>query len=491
MRSLLKLLTLGLTAHAMLIGGSPYYSLSNRNIYALIEHQLLLSIDKNNIFVINQPYKNDQIETLLTNNRVSYNHYSQHRYTATDKPDRLQMRLTPSYNKYSDRSNSDSYAALALDGSFQISDVLFVNETDLDQKYKYDPDFHGDAGEWLMGYFQSSYALYMKNGLEIFGGRISRNLGTLNDYSLLLSSNPYSFDHYGFSATGERLKYSFYTTRLNDLNAIDLQGETIPVDSVMSSRRFWAIQRLDFKINERLQMAFSEATIYCGPNQQFVAAYLNPVHFFYAAQRNQGVQLNSFWQINLFCQLTKGAGLYLDLFADDLIVNNKPGVDDRAVHPDRFGLMVKGSYASAQNSLMSLRYVRIWNETYTSYRTFENYTYFHKGIGYPENSFEGIKFSIDHFNRLPLFMHADVEVWRRGNRDLVSAFHDALNDFPVNPVRRGFTSNLSISYLWEGGYKLIIDANQNYIPGNWNEGIESESNHEILLTAEYYFKITL
>jgi hypothetical protein len=491
MKLIYSLLILGLSSYTLVTGATPYFSLSNQNIYALVEYELLKNSNGNNLFVINQPFKIDQIESLFMSSAPKYTYYVMHAYNSDAEEEQLNIRLTPSINRYSDGNDSDNFAALALDGSFHISNAIFVNEIDLNQRFKFDEKFHGDDGEWLMGYFKSSYALYENNGLELFAGRVSRNFGTLNDYSLLFSSNPYSFDHYGFSVMGKRLKYSFYTTRLNDSEGIDLQGVLIPVDSISTAKRFWAVQRLDFKINERLQIAFSEATIYGGPDQQFVASYLNPVHFFYAAQRNQGVQLNSFWQINAFCQPATGVGLYLDLFADDLIVNNTPGVDDRAVHPDRLGLMVKGSYASAENSLISLRYVRIWNETYTSYRTFENYTYFNMGIGYPENSFEGLNFSIDYFNRLPLFIHGGLEVWRKGDRDLSSAFHDELNDFPVGPVSKGVNCSLRVSYLWSGGYKLILDVNQNYLPGHWNEGLGSESDYEILLTAQYYFKITL
>jgi len=490
MKLFFSLMLIIVTSHSLAMGASPYYSLSNRNIYSIVEYQLLRNTNID-VFVLNQPYKNAQIDSILIDNKISHDYYSRHSYYQKDQDERIQLRLTPSLNQYSDGTISNGYTALALDGIFQISDALFVNEIDLIRKYKYDADFHGDSGESFTAYFHSSYAMVQRHGLELFAGRVPRNLGALNDYGLILSNNPYAFDHYGFSAQGQRLKYSFYTTRLNDLYAQDLQGVTIPRGSVMMSKRFWAIQRLDMKINKRLQIALSEATIYGGPDQQFVAAYLNPVHFFYAAQRNQGIQLNSFWQINVFYRPLKGFGLYLDLFADDLIVNNEPGIDDRAVHPDRLGLMLRGSYASPLDALLSLRYVRIWNETYTSYRTFENYTYFNKGIGYPENSFEGLKFSMDYFKRLPLFIHADLEVWRKGNRDLASAFHDELNDFPVGPVNKGLTSGLNISYLWDGGYKLILDTKYHYQPDAWNAGDSSEQDYEVYLRVQYFFRSVL
>ena len=472
----------------MVEAASPYFSLSNIGIYSLVEYSILRDSSQSDIFILNQPYTNDQISKLLSTNRQHGDYYSHNEYWKDTSNDQINLRVSPGLNHYSGGADQSSYPSMALDGVIKISDVLFVNEIELDQKFKYDKDFHGDAGEWLMGYFNSSYMSVQNKGIEVFAGRMSRNFGSLNDYGLILSNNPYAFDHYGISATGKKLKYSFYTTRLNDMKAIDLQGLLIPIGDRVNSNRFWGIQRLDYKVNEQLQMAFSEATVYGGPDQQFVAAYLNPTHFFYAAQRNQGAQLNAFWQINVFYKPAQGLGFYLDLFADDLIVNNEPGIDDRAVHPDRLGLMLKGSYANKTNTLQSLRYVRIWNETYTSYRTFENYTYFKKGMGYPTNSFEGLKYSVSNFSLLPLFIEGGVELWRQGDRDLVDPFHDELNNFPVGPATSGLTLAISVSYMWKGSLNLKFDYNQKILPKSWNSDAAYDEEYRIQLSAQYYFK---
>ncbi|MCF7822839.1 MAG: capsule assembly Wzi family protein [Candidatus Marinimicrobia bacterium] len=474
---------------SMAFAGSPYLSLTNHEIYSLLEYRLLNQSDSTGIFILNQPYKDGQIESLLSEDREFKEYYQGLNYFANQgTQEGIALRVCPSLNHYSDGTDRASYVGSSLDGMIRISDALFVNEIELDKKYSYDEDFHGDKREWLTGYFQSSYGIYENKGVELFAGRVSRNFGSLNDYGLILSNNPYAFDHYGFSATGKQFKYSFYTTRLNDMQAVDLQGGLIPLDTVMNSKRFWAIQRLDLKVSEKLQLAFSEATVYGGPDQQFVAAYLNPTHFFYAAQRNQGIQLNSFWQINAFYKPVTGVGIYVDLFADDLIVNNEPGVDDRAVHPDRLGLMLKGSYANKRNTLQSLRYVGIWNETYTSYRSFENYTYFKKGMGYPNNSFEGLKYSVSNFSFLPLFVRGELEVWRQGDRNLADPFHDELNDFPVGPVSRGYSVGVSVSYLWQHKYHLQFDYDLVNLPAAWNNDISMDAEYELQFTAQYYLK---
>ena len=465
------------------LSSSPFLSLQNTQLYSIIEYELLSNNDTD-IFTLNQPYKVNQVDDLLSRNNTFKSYFKRYNYWRDSSDERINIKLSPNLNNHQTEDYNVSYLGLNLDGVIRISDAFLVNEIELSERFKYDSDFHGDSGEWLMGYFNSSYALLKIKKLELFGGRISRNFGTLNDFGLILSENPYAFDHYGFSLNGNRMQYSFYTTRLNNILGIDIKGESIPIDSIATSQRFWAVQRLDYKINKNFQVSLSESTIYGGPNQQFIASYLNPTQFFYAAQRNQGVQLNGFWQINIFYQPIIGLGLYLDLFADDIIVNNDPGVDDRAVHPDRLGILLKASFAQRNKALMSLRYVRIWNETYTSYRTFENYTYFNKGLGFPNNSFESIKYTYTLFQYMPTFIEGGVELWRQGNRNLVSPFHDELNTFPVSPVLQGATLDFHVSTTSKN---MIYEAYVNlmYKPKSWNASYLENKDNDIVYETNF------
>jgi len=340
-----------------------------------------------------------------------------------------------------------------------------------DAKLKSDTEFHGDANEWLYGYFDESYAaIALNDKVDLFLGRMNRNYGTLNDYGLIMSDNSYAFDHFGFSATGDQLKYSFYVSRLNDILGEDIQGKTMPIDTLMKTKRYWAIQRLDWRISNNFQVAFSEATVYGGPDQNWVASYLNPVHFFYAAQRNQGEQLNSFWQINVFWKPRYGIGMYFDLFVDDLIINNEAGVNDRDRYPDRLGFLLKISFTDVyhEKSLTSIRYVRIWNETYTSYRTFENYRYFNKSMGYALNSYEGIRISHSSFNEYPWILSGDIEIWRHGNSNIIEAFHDEVVSFPVGPVTYGINVGLNhVSYDWHG-FEIQLNTKIVWSADSWD-----------------------
>ncbi|NQU35566.1 MAG: hypothetical protein HQ521_20260 [Bacteroidetes bacterium] len=417
--------------------------------YPLIEYGILH--DHFDGFVLNQPYDLDESMEAISNsglNAWTNTINAQYCYCKDeDNVEGIGVHIAPGYSVSTHGSKNNSIM-LVVNGLLKIGDLFLVNRFRLnDPALKNDPYFHGDTGEWLYGYFDESYAvLSLSDKVDLFMGRMNRNFGALNDYGLILSDNPYAFDHFGFTATGNRLKYSFYTTRLNDILGEDSQGGTMPSDTLMQTKRYWAIQRLDWKIRENLQIALSEATVYGGPDQNWVASYMNPVQFFYAAQRNQSVQLNSMWQINVFWKPKQGLGFYVDLFADDLIINNEE-VSDRDRHPDRLGFLLKASITDLfiSESLTSVRYVCIWNDTYTSFRTFENYAYFNKGIGFPINSYEGVKLNWNYLGSPPVLIQSSLELWQHGDINLHQVFDGEIKEFPVSPVIYGITTEFEIS----------------------------------------------
>jgi hypothetical protein len=471
---------------------SQYFPLRQSSFYLIAEYELLDSDAPIDVFIMNQPFTYQSLKEIISSdNRWEKVLSHKNRYLLDGEEDEhLGIVSRSGIKSYSNTYNSSMHPFTLTGGYISIPPFSVVNEFVLDKSLQYDNSFHGDTGEWLAGYFHESYGIVGLSSVELFGGRVSRNFGVLNDYGLILSNNPYAFDHYGFSATGQKYKYSFYTTRLNDIEAEDIQGDIIPIGDIQNSKRYWAVQRFDVKLGPNAQLGLTEATVYGGPEQNVVAAYMNPVQFFYAAQRNHGIQLNSFWQVNIFIKPFENTGIFVDLLADDIIVNNEPGVDDRAVHPDRLGLLVKMSRALQKNqSLVSVRYARIWNETYTSYRTFENYTYFKKGLGFPMSSYEGLKFTYTALKYYPLFVESDLEFWRHGDRNLVAPFHDEINSFPVGPVEHGISTHLYISKFWAKGVEVELDYRIDFSAGSYSELFSSaSSSYELSISAVYYLQ---
>lgn len=487
-----------LIATGILFGLNNRYLTMDDPYYLMIEYEMIKS-ENNHLFVLNQPFTSNDIYNLFDENNSVFKQYFFSKYPYFKKQNldstNFSLRVEPGLIYENQTFGISKY--LGVNGEIVINNILLVNNFRLDESLRNVPDFHGDTTSWIMGYFGESYAsIKFANKSEIFMGRIPRNWGIPNEYSLLFSDYTYPFDHYGFTTYNDNLKYSFYTTRLNDVDAMDIKGQYIPLGETANSKRYWAAQRLDVRFTDNFQMSFSEATIYGGPNQGFVASYLNPVNFFYAAQRNQknsDIQMSGLWQINLFYKYKRGFSIYLDLFADDIIVNNIPGQDDRSIHPDRLAVQCKLSMADIfyKQMLFSIGYVRIWNETYLSYRTWENYSYFNRSIGYPTMSYEGIKFKLTNFKRIPLVTSFSAEIFQHGDRIITQSLTDEINEFPVIPVVYGIKTNISISLLDWGKINSQLIIKHQTESESFASIIEAKSNIIFKCIMTYKFERTL
>ncbi|MBN1970213.1 MAG: hypothetical protein JXR48_05665 [Candidatus Delongbacteria bacterium] len=487
----MKIVLLLFLTSTILIGADRYISI-NRSLYSYFEYKILKDQSRenddgnSNIFILNQPFKTSQVNKFLDKEIVrSLSNYSKENSS-------LKVKLSPGLGTFISNEDKVLYHYFNGDINLSIGNLSLVSNARVDGSVKYDPYFHGDTGETAMGYFDEAYGLYNFEYFDLFTGRVSRNWGALNEYGLILSDNPYSYDHFGISARNKKFMYSFYFTRLNDLkNGLDFQSVVIP-DTLengdpapVNVKRYWSIQRIDFRHSDNLQMAFTQGAVYGGPDQDFVPAYLSPFNVFYVSQRNQNrksnVQMSFYLDASIYYRPIEGIGFYLDLFIDDLVVNNEDGQDDRANHPDRLALQFKSSFTDLllENSMTNLTYTRVWNDSYTTYRNFENYTFFDKSMGYPYNSYESFKISNSYFGFENLIIGGGVEYWRRGNRDVFNLFDGEIDSFPVPPVTEGINLSL-LSSMTYFGLKAELEGKLLFITK-----CKNEKDYEELSRSKY------
>ena len=366
-------------------------------------------------------------------------------------------------------------------GVYSLPYLVLMNRTVTDQRFKDDPQYYGDTGEWIVGRVEDAYLMLRYRNIDLFGGRVSRNLGILEEPSLLLSDNPYSYDHFGLQLNTHRLHYMFITSRLNDLYAMDGKME---IPAWHQTKRYFSLQRAEINLHPNLAVALTEVVVYGGENQNFEAFYLNPANFYYVAQRNQDVKMNGLWGLEFFWKPLANLSLYSQLLIDDLIVNNEPGRDDRASHPDRLGVATKIVLADwpAHGMQLDLVYNRLGNWTYMSYRTWENYVYHMKSMGYPENSHESIRFAIRYLGRPPFIVDLSGIYRRHGDRDLNDVFGDRKEKFPSGIVEQQSSVNFAILYMPSPLIHTRLQFRYNSLR---NEKNLADSNHDyfsILLT---------
>ena len=132
----------------------------------------------------------------------------------------------------------------------------------------------------------------------------------------------------------------------------------------------------------------------------------------------------------------------------------------------------------------SITYTKIWNETYLSYRNFENYIFFNKSIGYPYNSYQSIKFSFINFSIEDFFSSIDLNIYQKGDNEISSTefFNESIQEFPLDDVIEGAKVNFDIKYI---GFKNIdIDYTFSY---NSRVNMNNLKTHKFKLVYNFQF----
>ena len=132
------------------------------------------------------------------------------------------------------------------------------------------------------------------------------------------------------------------------------------------------------------------------------------------------------------------------------VIINEPGQDDRARYPDRLALKVSLRQADGlmPGLYTSLGYTRVWNDTYQSRWTYENYHYKGLGLGYPCASCEEISLRFNYWGWFPFYLKNETILGRYGSVGLTDLFMLEKEFFPIPPVRKNFVNRLTAVYFW-------------------------------------------
>ncbi len=473
---------------------TPYFTLPHYDTYLeYIIHNGTFRTDH----VLHQPYMCSEIVAGLADSSAGKTDFQDKwqriitdelsRYYNTNKPNHedghWNLGMNGEYRMFLKNGDGFTQHRAELFGTYSLPYFVMANRTVMDQNFKNDPRYYGDLGEWVQGRVQDGYALIGYKRLKFFMGRISRNLGLTNEYSLILSDYPYSYDHFGFELDTRRLHYAFYFTRLNDMVGFNIQVEhTWP----LTAKRYFSIQRGELKILNNLHAGLSEVVIYGGENQNFEPAYLNPLNFYYVAQRNQGIQMSGLWAVDALWRPLDRLSIYGQLLIDDIIINNEAGQDDRSVHPNRLGNTLKFTTTNfpLPGSMFSLTWTRVSNWTYMSYRTWENYLYHDKSMGYPENSLDRYQLEATYLGHPPFIGTLQLGYSRHGDQDNRNVFGDTIEKFPRGVVEKTFFADLEVYYLYAYWLRAKLGVRYESANNYRNVSGKSRDNFQVKLTVE-------
>lgn len=332
--------------------------------------------------------------------------------------------------------------------------ITLGNRTAIDREYKYDPKYAGDLSEsdnWLYGRVNDAYMNLNFGNFDFFIGRMQRNWGPIGHFSLMQSDHPYSYDHLLFSWHNSWLKLSVIAARLEDLPAYGYYPNRNSPDSLVyypNARKYLTGHRLDIRITDNLQLGLTEMATYGGPERDFEWAFLNPMTFYYGLQRNDRQLNNGNWSLDVFYKPVRRVSLYGQLLIDDYIVNNEPGQDDRERFEDRLAVSVSARAGDLplRGLNLDISYTRIWNDTYHSRWTYENYHYRELGLGYPCSSCEEVGVKAAYWGFLPIFLENQFIYGRYGDRSITDINLLQKRSFPVKPVTTNYANIFRLKY---------------------------------------------
>lgn len=342
--------------------------------------------------------------------------------------------------------------------------ISLVNRTTVDSRYKNDPYYAGDLSEsdhWLYGRVIDAYMNINFGGFDLFIGRTARNWGPVHSYGLLISDNPYTYDQVSFSYTHNRLKFSWIFAPLESLTGIEYKPKDSTYTSWGTSNKYINGHRLDIRIRDDFHIGLTEMAIYGGADRRFELAYANPITFYYGVQRNDRKGMSGLWLLDIFYKPIPKITFYGQFLIDDIVVNNDPGVDDRARYPDRLGLVtsLRSGDLLMDGLDLNLSYARIWNRTYQSLRSWENYHYRGLGLGYPAAACEEFRFKIGYWGLFPFYIENEFITGRYGDVTLRDMFPIKHESFPVPPVKNIQANEFSLYYLWRPSRRLFMKIN--------------------------------
>ena len=448
---------------------SPYFNIKHQ--YRFLDYVLSSGRLKVN-HLLSQPYSAEEIRANLNTN--SYKGFNKHwieildenlgKYVVDDSSnkenDYWNVGITGGINFNGLKGKGASRNRFGYFALYSLPYLVLFTSGAFDQNLKDDPCFYGSPNKFsLIGRVEDAYAIFKYKFLEVFVGRLNRNLGMLNEPSLVFSDNSYSFDHFGFDIKNKLFKYSFYFTRLNDVYGYDIQEE----DKVYEwKQRYFYLHRLEISPLKNLEIAFTEMALNSGKSQGYLPYYLNPVNLFRSAERNQRSfgkdnSSNIFYSLETYWKPLHNLTLYSQFLLDDIDF----GKELRRTYPDRLGYSAKLILTDflVEGSQIYSAYNRLDSWTYISFRSWENYTYNGKSIGYPNNNVENYRIGLDYFGKPPFIFSAFVKYEKLGLQDWDATFNHTIKEFPRGIVQDLYNFNFTVDYIPSANFSasLILD----------------------------------
>lgn len=332
---------------------------------------------------------------------------------------------------------------------FQYNNFKIVNSMFLSNEWKNAAKGGGKKVKSVFGYTHEGYVQYsrswdkIQNQWKVGRSFVIQGLGKMSQ--LLISRESRPFDLISW-----------------DINYKDISGNMtgIQLENIDGKKRFLSLHTMNWNINNKLTLSFSESSIYSGENRGIEWQFINPVIFWVPERENPTTgQANGFIYAGFSYFHTPTLSFWGELLIDDYQINRESKGD---LEPNEVGFLggVEKTQWPVKSSDLWLEYTRITNRTYQTTDISETYT--HRGfpIGhYLGNDFDLFQFYYTQLSRNEkLKPYISIAYLRDGANGLDTPFDTPWEDstvtmesgytepFPTRPVTYTSEIELAVDY---------------------------------------------
>ena len=256
--------------------------------------------------------------------------------------------------------------------SVEFPHVAIVTSPYADTRLRSDSDFYGKKARFAGGDAAEAYVLGSWRYLDVFFGSEPRNWGPPEVEGLVLSTNPYPYDHLFVRIGPPRVRLELLATQLNDL----------PMwDTGLPAKRFLSVHRLVIIPSDRLALSLSEASLYAdtvGPSRSFEPWYLNPASLWYLSSSNGIARQNALMAADVSWRPGGSVRLAAQIYADDIQVDRKTQHDRK---PEELGYTFSATGGACRGDVSwSAYYTRVDALDYRTANNEEQYSFEGQGL---------------------------------------------------------------------------------------------------------------
>lgn len=380
------------------------------------------------------------------------------------------------------------YAELGFYADYK--NITVNNNIRFDLYYEFDPDGL-DPTQRLYMRNENSYISYKAKYIDVLFGRVENQWGMYNGGATFISDNALPFDQLNYTIGTERFSFTSVTGVLDNIETPEAVG-----NDPIAKRRFIALKRIDWKVNNALTLTFKESNLYSGLNANLEPRVMIPSAVFFFLEEVQRNNIENLMIGGSIFYKKNNFSLFLDVMLDDLITKR---VERGITEKNNFSFVLNSTYLQKNRLIQYNLDFELY--TYQAYNTDQiegRYLYYGRGLASQFNDYIFTQFKLDYFADLKLKglrLSPYVGMLNQGEQVIDQTFQstyengDELEYVLTGTVENTYRFGLNLHYYFKNNLWFRSDLGYNIIKNAAN--LRGNNKSQFNGMAELGFRISL